>query len=86
MSDIEQSQPGAVSSPLDKWNVFREMIERDGFNIAEAWGKLIVEQYQWLSSSVARKDFEELCEVGCNPIVLVSIIGLSIGQASFMVS
>jgi hypothetical protein len=38
--------------------------------------KLIAEQVEWLSTSAARRDFEEFCEAGCTPIVLASIIGL----------
>ncbi len=76
MGDVEKPKPEPVKSPQDLWNTFRQMMERDGFDLSAAWWKLIVEQMQWVSSSAARRDFEELCEAGCFPLILASIIGL----------
>src|SRR5258707_13860667 len=76
MGDVEKPKPEPVKSPQDLWNTFRQMMERDGFDLSAAWWKLIVEQMQWVSSSAARRDFEELWEAGCFPLILASIIGL----------
>jgi len=81
MDDIEKidkpkPEPEPVNSPQDLWNTYRQMMERDGIDLGGVWLKLIAEQIEWLSTSAARRDFEELCEAGCTPIVLASIIGL----------
>ena len=76
MSDIEQPKPDANSRAQDLWNTYRQMMEREGISPEAVWWKFIVEQIQWLSTSAVRKDFEELCEAGCDPLVLASIIGL----------
>jgi hypothetical protein len=76
MGEIDKRQPENVN-PQDLWNTYRQMMERDGIDLGAVWWKLNVEQIQWLSTSAARKDFEELCEAGCVPLVLASIIGLT---------
>src|SRR5579859_6178381 len=76
MDDIDKPKPEPVNSPQDLWNTYRQMMDRDGIDFGAVWLKLIVEQIQWLSSTAARRDFEELCEAGCVPLVLASIIGL----------
>jgi hypothetical protein len=76
MADIDKPKPEPVNSPQDLWNTYRQMMERDGIDLGGVWLKLIAGQIEWLSTSAALRDFEELCEAGCAPLVLASITGL----------
>ena len=76
MDTVDKPKPEPANSLQELWNACRQMMARDGIDLGAVWWKLIVEQTQWILSSEARRDFEELCEAGCVPLVLASIIGL----------
>jgi hypothetical protein len=76
MSDIDQSKANASEAGQAFWDTYRQMMERDGVNIGEVWANWLVRQYQWLAQTEARADFSELCEAGCAPFILASIVGM----------
>jgi hypothetical protein len=77
MADIDQSRL-AIIPDIQKGLVYcrEQIILPNGLNLEEVWAAWAEGQKQTLPSPGARTDFDELCNTGCIPRVLASIIAL----------
>jgi len=77
MADNDQSRP-AIILDIQKSLVYcrEQIILPNGLNLEEVWAAWAEGQKQSLPSPGARTDFDELCNTGCIPRVLASIIAL----------
>jgi hypothetical protein len=75
MSDVEQLTSG-ITDMQSAWDTFRQFVTPDGVRLEEAWAAWAEQQKQRLASPGARTDFVELCQAGCVPEILASILAL----------
>jgi hypothetical protein len=77
MADIDQSRLAIIPDIQKGLDYCRlQIVLPNGLNLEEVWAAWAEGQKQKLDSPWARKDFDELCNSGCIPSVLGSIIAL----------
>jgi len=77
MSDIDIKRlTSGITDIQSGWDTCRQLVTDDGITIEQAWAKWAAEQKQRLTRPGAQDDFIELCQAGCVPEILASIIAL----------
>jgi len=77
MSDIEQVKLVIIPDIHNALDYCRQkIILPNGLNLEDVWAAWAEQQEQRLASPGARTDFVELCQAGCVPRVLASIIAI----------
>jgi hypothetical protein len=82
----EQAQLDVVEAERNLWNLIREIYKHKGINLDEAIAGWIAREIDKLSTTGARRDFEELRKNGCHPWVLAAILGLFRRRGDFETS
>jgi hypothetical protein len=72
----EQASLDVVEAERTLWNLIREIYSHKGINLDEAIAGWTAREIDKLSSTGARRDFDELRKNGCHPWVLTAILGL----------
>lgn len=65
-----------ISDMQSAWDAFRQLTTEDGVTLEAAWSRWAEVQKQGLQSPGAQTDFIELCQAGCVPELLASILWL----------
>lgn len=65
-----------ISDMQSAWGTFRQLTTEDGVTLEAAWSRWAEVQKQGLPSPGAQTDFIELCQAGCVPELLASILWL----------
>lgn len=75
MSNIEQLASG-ITDMQSAWDTFRQQAAQNGIRFEEAWAKWAEEQKERLALPGPQADFTELCQAGCVPEILASILAM----------
>jgi hypothetical protein len=74
--DAFHRMAASITDMQNAWDTFRQLTTEDGVSLEVAWSKWAETQKQGLLSPGAQAVFSELCQAGCVPEILASILTL----------